>query len=100
MLSVLRIVVAATYMLHGTQKLFNWPPSAVPLGALDLMSQRGIAGVLETFGGFAVLIGLFTRPVAFLLCGEMAVAYFQVHLPRSIWPILNGGDNALLFCFI
>ena len=64
------------------------------------MSQRGLAGVLETFGGMLLLVGLFTRPVAFLLSGEMAVAFFQAHWPRGFWPALNGGGPAMLFCFI
>ena len=98
MLSVLRIMVAFTYLLHGTQKLFDWP--AASRAPVMLMSQAGLAGVLETFGGSLILIGLFTRPVAFLLSGEMAVAYFQVHFPRSFFPIANGGDSPVLFCFI
>jgi putative oxidoreductase len=100
MLSVLRIVVALLYIFHGTQKLFDWPSGTAPGPVLDLVSQRGLAGILETFGGFALLVGLFTRPVAFVLAGEMAVAYFQVHFPRSFFPIRNSGDNAVLFCFI
>lgn len=99
MLSVLRIVTAAVFMVHGTQKLFNWPPAPQPMH-VELMSQFGLAGVLETFGGFALLLGIFTRPVAFLLAGEMAVAYFQGHAPRSPFPVNNGGDNVVLFCFI
>jgi putative oxidoreductase len=98
MLSVLRIVAAFTFLLHGTQKLFDWPvPSQSPI---ELMSQRGLAGVLEAFGGGLLMLGLLTRPVAFLLAGEMAVAFFQVHFPRGFLPIKNGGDNAVLFCFI
>ena len=99
MLSVLRIVAALVYVEHGTQKMFGFPPAATP-SAYHLLSQNGVAGILETFGGVALLIGLFTRPVAFVLAGEMAVAYFQVHLPRSLFPIINRGDNAVLFCFL
>lgn len=99
-LSVLRIVVAFLYIFHGTQKLFGWPPPLTPTAPIVLFSQRGLAGILETFGGFAVLIGLFTRPVAFVLSGEMAVAYFQVHIKRGFWPILNRGENVVLFCFV
>jgi putative oxidoreductase len=99
MLSILRIVTAACFIVHGTQKLFNWPAAAQPMHVV-LMSQFGVAGVLETFGGLAILLGVFTRPIAFLLAGEMAVAYFQVHFPRSFFPVLNGGDNVVLFCFI
>lgn len=98
MLSVLRIVAAFIFLLHGTQKLFGWPVAMK--APIELMSQTGLAGVLETFGGLLLLIGLFTRPVAFLLSGEMAVAYFQVHFPRGFFPIVNGGDNAALFCFL
>lgn len=71
------------------------PREPVPLGSL-----LGLAGVLETFGGALLLVGLFTRPVAFLLAGEMATAYFLAHAPRGFWPILNGGEVAVLFCFI
>lgn len=99
--SVLRIVAAATFMLHGTMKLFAFPAALSPKGGtVALISQIGLAGVLETFGGALLVLGLFTRPVAFLLSGEMAVAYFQVHFPRSLWPVLNGGAEALVFCFI
>jgi putative oxidoreductase len=100
MLSVLRIVAAACFIMHGTQKLFAWPPSEMMKNAVPLMSQMGLAGVLETFGGAALLLGLFTRPIAFLLAGEMAVAYFQAHLPRAFFPIQNGGESPVLFCFI
>lgn len=100
MLSILRIVTGFLYIPHGTQKLFAWPAAAKPLVPVALMSQQGLAGVLETFGGLAILLGLGTRPVAFILAGEMAVAFFQVHFPRAFLPIQNGGDNAVLFCFI
>lgn len=99
-LSILRIVVAALFIEHGTQKLFGIPASSHPMPPLALMSQFGLAGVLETFGGAAILLGLFTRPIAFLLCGEMAVAYFQVHFPNGFYPINNGGESPVLFCFI
>jgi putative oxidoreductase len=99
MLSILRIVTAVCFILHGTQKLFNWPPAPQPMH-VQLMSQFGIAGILETFGGLAILLGVFTRPVAFILAGEMAVAYFQVHFPRSIFPLVNAGESTVLFCFI
>jgi putative oxidoreductase len=99
MLSILRIVTAVLFHEHGTQKLFNWPPATQPMH-VDLMSQFGFAGILETFGGLAILLGIFTRPIAFLLAGEMAVAYFQVHFPRTLFPVLNGGDNVVLFCFV
>ena len=99
MLSILRIVVALLLIAHGTQKLFNFPP-AQPPQAFSLLSRAGIAGILETVGGLAVLIGLFTRPIAFLLAGEMALAYFTVHLPKSFFPLANGGEASVLFCFI
>jgi len=97
--SLLRIVAGFTFSLHGYQKFFGI------LGGLggqkaDLGSMMGIAGILETFGGALIILGLFTRPVAFLLCGQMAVAYFMVHLPMSIWPILNQGEITVLYCFI
>lgn len=99
MLSVLRIVAALTYMEHGTQKLFGFP-SNEPAQPVELLSLFGVAGVLEVFGGLLLLLGLFTRPVAFVLAGEMAVAYFMVHAPKSSWPLLNGGESAVLYCFI
>ena len=100
MVSVLRIVVGLLYMEHGTQKLFDFPPAAMPGFPVHLMTQMGLAGVLETFGGLLILLGLLTRPVAFVLAGEMAVAYFKAHFPRSIFPLLNMGEPAVLFCFI
>lgn len=99
--SVLRIVAASTFMLAGLMKLFAFPAGVPPHGgAVKLVSQAGLAGILETFGGALLLLGLFTRPVAFLLSGEMAVAYFQVHFARGFWPVLNGGVPAVLYCFI
>jgi putative oxidoreductase len=98
--SVLRIVAAFMFMLAGTSKLFAFP-AAMPGGyAVKALSQVWIGGVLETFGGALLLLGLFTRPVAFLLAGEMAVAYFQFHLPKSFWPTVSGGVAAALYCFI
>jgi putative oxidoreductase len=70
------------------------------MGAISLLSEHGIAGLLETFGGLLIVLGLLTRPVAFILAGEMAVAYFQVHFPRSPWPSINQGTPAVLFCFL
>jgi len=100
-LSVLRIVAALVLMQHGSQKLFGFPPSGAPAVApLVLMSQTGLAGILEMFGGMLLLFGLFTRPVAFILSGEMAVAYFQVHAPRALLPIINRGELALILCFV
>jgi putative oxidoreductase len=97
-LSVLRIVAAAVFMVHGSQKLFGFPPSEH--GSPELLSLMGFGGVLEFFGGALVLVGLFTRPVAFVLSGMMAVAYFMAHAPKSFFPALNGGDAAILFCFV
>jgi len=98
--SVLRIMAGFMFMLSGTTKLFAFPSAGHHGGTVELFSQMGLAGVLETFGGFLLMIGLFTRPVAFLVAGEMAVAYFQAHLPRSFWPTVNGGVTAALYCFI
>ena len=98
LLAALRIVTALLFMEHGAQKLIGFPPSdhASP----ELFSLLGVAGILELVGGFFILIGLFTRPVAFVLAGEMAVAYWMAHAPKSIYPALNGGDAAILYCFI
>jgi putative oxidoreductase len=100
LLSILRIVAAYAFMLHGTQKLFAWPV-AEPRDPVELMSLMGLAGVLEVFGGALLLVGLLTRPVAFVLAGEMAVAYFMAHTqPSPLFPLLNRGEPAMLFCFI
>ena len=99
MLSVLRIVTGALFFEHGLQKVFNLPPAAQPV-PYHLTSLLGLAGVIETIGGFLLLVGLFTRPAAFIASGEMAVAYFKVHIHRSIFPINNRGDNVVLFCFV
>jgi putative oxidoreductase len=100
MLSVLRIVVGAVFISFGTMKLFNVPPLPTGMPPIPLMSQMGLAGTLEVFGGLLILIGLFTRPLSFVLAGEMAVAYFQGHYPHSFWPSVNMGTPAILFCFI
>jgi len=97
--SILRIVAAFLFMAHGTQKLFAFPV-VEPRDPVALLSLAGVAGVLEVFGGLLVLLGLFTRPVAFILSGQMAFAYFYAHASRSFWPILNGGEPAVLFCFL
>jgi putative oxidoreductase len=99
LLSVLRIVAAFLFIAHGTQKLFGFPAGPEPRPPVELFSQMGLAGVLETFGGLLLLLGLFTRPVAFVLAGEMAVAYFMAHAPRNFWPLLNQGEPAVLLCF-
>ena len=99
--SVLRIVAAFMFMQSGTMKLFAFPIGMPPDGGTaPLMSQIGIGGILEVFGGGLLLLGLFTRPVAFLLSGEMAVAYFQFHAPQSFWTVVNNGMPAVLYCFL
>lgn len=100
MLSVLRIVSALLFVQHGTQKVLNFPPAAEPQPFELMTLAPGLAGVLELGGGLLLLFGLFTRPVAFVLSGMMAVAYWMVHGPGSFYPILNGGDLAILFCFV
>lgn len=86
-------------MEHGAQKLFNFPPSD-HWSPIVLFSRPGVAGVLEFFGGLLFLLGFFTRPVAFVLSGLMAFAYFLVHAPQGLWPILNRGELAALYCFV
>ncbi len=95
--SLLRMVTGLLFAQHGAQKLFGW------LGGQQVdswMSMMGIAGILEFFGGILIIIGLFTRPVAFVLSGEMAAAYFMAHFPQGFWPATNQGEPAVLFCFI
>jgi putative oxidoreductase len=101
-LATLRIVAGLLFMQHGAQKLFGLltPPDRPFGGAPEFLSQMWIAGTLEFFGGLLLVIGLLTRLVAFLLAGEMAFAYFMVHAPQGLWPILNGGELAALYCFI
>lgn len=100
-LALLRVMTGLFLMQHGVQKMFGLllPPDR-PGGPVELMSQRGVAGVLEVFGGTLFVLGLFTRPVAFILSGMLAVAYFQQHAPDGFWPILNRGELAALFCFV
>lgn len=98
---VLRVVTGLLFMQHGVQKLFGWLGGMGGSGAsAELMSLMGLSGVLETFGGLLIALGLLTRPVAFLLSGQMAVAYFMAHAPQSPWPILNGGELSALFSFV
>ena len=98
-LAALRIMTALLFMEHGLIKLFGFPPGAAP-GKVPLAGLLGVAGLLEAVGGLLILLGLFTRPVAFLLAGQMAVAYFMAHAPSSLYPALNHGEPAILFCFI
>lgn len=97
-LGVLRIITALLFMAHGTQKMFGFPEAQAAFSALPPLIM--LAAVMEVIGGILMLIGLFTRPVAFLLSGQMAVAYFMAHAPKSAFPGLNGGDAAILFCFV
>jgi len=101
LLSMLRIVAALIFITVGTMKVIAFPMGMPPNGATaPVMSQMWIGGVLEVVGGALILIGLFTRPVAFILAGEMAVAYFQFHFPQSFWPTISNGTPAALYCFI
>lgn len=99
LLSVLRIVTAFMFLQHGTAKLFGFPHVAF-FDGLNLFSLIGFAGVLEVVGSLLLLLGLLTRPTAFILSGEMAFAYFIGHAPGGWIPLLNGGEPAILFCFI
>ena len=96
-LSLLRIIAALMFMAHGTAKLLGFPATDM---APAVMSLSWIAGVFELIGGALLAIGLFTRPVAFILSGEMAVAYWLVHAPRGFFPLVNGGELAVLYCFV
>jgi putative oxidoreductase len=101
LLSVLRIVAAFLFMQFGTGKLFAFPAAIMPGGGTAAFgSLAWFAGFLEVFGGLFLLLGLFTRPVAFILSGEMAFAYFIGHAPHGFWPVLNQGHPAILFCFL
>ncbi|MFW2341190.1 DoxX family protein [Brevundimonas sp.] len=98
-LAGLRIITGLMFMQHGTQKIFSFPAEA--MGPFQLMSQMGIGGVLELVGGALIVLGLFTRPVAFLLSGMMAVAYFQFHaMSGGLFPMVNGGELAALYCWV
>jgi putative oxidoreductase len=96
-LSILRIVAALIFFEHGTQKLLGFPPTE---SAPAFLSLSWIAGIFELVGGALLVLGLFTRPVAFILSGQMAVAYWIAHAPKSFFPVLNGGDAAILYCFV
>ncbi len=94
---ILRIVTGLLFMQHGAQKLFGWLGDGDPVALLSLI---GLAGVLEFFGGALIALGLLTRPVAFVLAGQMAAAYFMAHAPRGFWPVLNLGELAALYSFV
>ena len=100
MLSVLRIVAGLVFVSAGTMKVFGYPPSPVPIPPFDPLTQIGVAGILEVIGGMAIVLGVLTRPVSFVLAGEMAVAYFQFHAPLSLFPTVNNGIPAVLYCFL
>jgi putative oxidoreductase len=97
-LSIMRIVSALIFTEHGTQKWLNIPP--LGRAAPELFSMSGFGGILELIGGPLLVLGLFSRPVAFILSGEMAIAYWWSHAPRNFFPVLNGGDAAILYCFV
>jgi putative oxidoreductase len=96
-LSILRIVAAVLFFEHGTSRLFGWPS---PLPSPALFSLHWFAGAIELVGGSILLVGIFSRSAAFIMSGEMAIAYFLSHAPRAIFPILNRGDSAILYCFV
>jgi len=99
--SLLRITAAFMFILAGTMKLFAFPMGMPPDNSTAVfMTQAWIGGMLETFGGLLIFLGFYTRPAAFILSGEMAVAYFQFHHPHSVWPIVNNGVSAVLYCFL
>ena len=99
-LSLLRIISGLIFLTSGTMKIFNYPPMPGGMPPIELMSQAGIGGLLEVVLGVLIVIGLFTRPAAFIASGEMAVAYFQFHAPQSFFPTINQGSPAVLLCFI
>jgi putative oxidoreductase len=98
-LAALRIVAALLFLAHGLTKLVGFPVGAAP-GEQPLMTLLGFAGVIEVITGLLLILGVFTRPAALIASGEMAVAYWFYHAPRSFFPAINGGDAAILFCFI
>ena len=98
LLGLLRIVAGLLFLAHGVMKLFGFPPSEMPVQ--DPLSFFGIAGIIELVAGTLIMIGLFTRPAAFIASGEMAVAYWYAHAPQSPYPVVNMGDAAILYCFI
>lgn len=99
-LALLRIAAALLFIEHGTLKLFGFPAAGDAAGGGGLGTLMLIAALLEIVGGLLLLVGLFTRPVAFILSGQMAFAYFMAHAPQNFFPVHNGGDAAILFCFV
>jgi putative oxidoreductase len=100
-LSILRIVVGLLFLEHGLNKFFGFPASALPHHPYVLVSLvPGLAGILETVGGVLIILGLFTRPAAFILSGEMAFAYFMAHAPHGFFPLENRGEGAVFYCFV
>ena len=100
MLAIFRIVAGLVFITAGTMILFSYPPSPMPMPPFSFTSQTSIGGILEFLGGLAIVLGFFTRPVAFVLAGEMAVAYFQFHYPTSFFPTVNQGIPAIMYCFL
>jgi len=96
---LLRIVAGLLFLFHGTVKLFGFPPGAQP-GQVELASLMGVGGVIELVAGALIMIGLFSRPAAFIASGQMAVAYWMFHAPQNLYPVANQGDAAILYCFI
>ena len=99
-LSLLRIVSGLIFLEHGMQKFISFPPGAYAGSGLALDSPSAFAGIVEIVTGLLVAVGLFTRPAAFVASGTMAVAYFLVHAPQDFFPVNNGGDAAILYCFV
>ncbi len=99
LLGILRIVTGLLFLQHGTAKLFGVPHVAM-FDGLQLFSLMGLAGILEAGGGVLIILGLLTRPVAFILAGEMAVAYFMAHAPKALLPLVNQGELAIMYCFV
>jgi putative oxidoreductase len=101
LLSILRFAIALLFMQHGGQKLLGYPPGGHKFEHLaDLLTLPGLSGILELLGGALVFVGFLTRPVAFILSGEMAVAYFKAHAPGGFWPVVNHGELAVVYCFV
>ena len=96
---LLRIVAGLLFLFHGTVKILGFPPGARP-GQVEPLSLMGVGGAIELVAGTLIMLGLFTRPAAFLASGQMAVAYWMFHAPQNLYPVMNQGDAAILYCFI